>query len=456
MSTIDDPVRSGSAPGDAPQPLDPGTPALHVAAAELRHADEVLGLVHAMGGHADTTASGFIPAFRAAVTDPRTRALVALAGDTVIGYAEVQRRTLPVVGRTEGWLAALVVHPSRRGEGVGARLLEAAQQAAQDLGGQTMTVDTSSWRTDAHRFYERAGFTRATPAERLVLPLAPAPGEAAPAVGPLPDRSPWPTPEPAVPRDCDPLLAAVVQAAAAAFGDARRRHAPHALAEQVADGADGTPTMRLDALVEAAIAEVADRYRVNLLSEELGLLDHSSAVTVVVDPLDGSANAVAGVPLCATAAVLVRDGRPEEALTCWLDTGRCWAARADRPAAYRTTGRQDLPGAAVSLLRPHARNAAAWWRVAEAAGRVRILSTSCLEAMLVAEGATDAFADAGSDTHRLVDLAAALVAVPAAGGAVIDADGRPIEFHPDLTRRWSGVVAATPALAGQLAATIRG
>jgi len=87
---------------------------------------------------------------------------------------------------------------------------------------------------------------------------------------------------------------------------------------------------------------------------------------------------------------------------------------------------------------------------------VRILSSSCLEAVLVAEGSTDAFADAGTDTHRIVDLAAALVIVPAAGGVVTDASGRPLEIDLDLTRRWSGVVAATPELGEELAATIRG
>ena len=94
--------------------------------------------------------------------------------------------------------------------------------------------------------------------------------------------------------------------------------------------------------------------------------------------------------------------------------------------------------------------------MAARAARIRILSTSCLEAALVAEGSTDGFADAGSDTHRLVDLAAAMVLVPAAGGAVLDSFGRPLEVDPDLTRRWSGVVAATPHLAEELVATISG
>lgn len=269
----------------------------------------------------------------------------------------------------------------------------------------------------------------------------------------------WPVPGPRLPAAADRVLAAATEAAVAAFRAARSAYDRAGLAEKVQMGADGTPSMRLDVLVETAVAEVAAAHRVNLLSEEVGFVDNGSAVTLVTDPVDGTANAAAGVPLSAFAAALVLDGTPVEALTCWLDTGRCWHAVAGQPSPYRTTGRTELDGAAVSLLRPHPGNpdaAAAWWRVAGRAARVRILSTSCLEAALVAEGSTDAFADAGTDTHRIVDLAAAMVIVPAAGGVVLDAAGRRLEIDPDLTRRWSGVVAATPQLGEELAAAVRG
>jgi myo-inositol-1(or 4)-monophosphatase len=269
----------------------------------------------------------------------------------------------------------------------------------------------------------------------------------------------WPVPGPRLPAAADRVLAAATEAAVAAFRAARSAYDRAGLAEKVQMGADGTPSMRLDVLVETAVAEVAAAHRVNLLSEEVGFVDNGSAVTLVTDPVDGTANAAAGVPLSAFAAALVLDGTPVEALTCWLDTGRCWHAVAGQPSPYRTTGRTELDGAAVSLLRPHPGNpdaAAAWWRVAGRAARVRILSTSCLEAALVAEGSTDAFADAGTDTHRIVDLAAAMVIVPAAGGVVLDAAGRRLEIDSDLTRRWSGVVAATPQLGEELAAAVRG
>ena len=265
----------------------------------------------------------------------------------------------------------------------------------------------------------------------------------------------WPVPEPQLPESVHPVLAEAARAAAEAFRAARARYGRAALAEKVQMGADGTPTMRLDILVDTAVADVANRHRVNLLSEEIGVIDNGSAVTLVVDPVDGTANAAAGVPLSAFAGVVAVDGTATEALTCWYDTGPCWHAVAGRPVPYRTSGRSRLDGAAVSLLRPHGDDDAAWWRVAKRAARVRILSTSCLEAALVAEGSTDAFADAGSDTHRIMDLAAAMVMVPAAGGAVLDVAGRPLEIDTDLRRRWSGVVAATPALAEEMVHTLQ-
>ncbi len=263
------------------------------------------------------------------------------------------------------------------------------------------------------------------------------------------------TPDGSVPMHI--ALEAAAKAARSAFDDARWRFGRAELAEEVGLGADGTPTMRIDAIVEEAILDATATLGVNVLSEEAGFVDVGSAVTLVVDPVDGSANAAAGLQLCCFSAALAVDDTFTEALTVWLASGDRWGVRAGEPVRWSTSGRSGLDGAAVSLLRPQPARpgpAAAWWRIAERAARVRVLGCTTLDAAFVAQGSIDAFADAGSDTHRLVDLAAALLLVPAAGGAVIDALGRPIELDLDLTRRWSGVVAATPALAEELATTI--
>lgn len=251
-----------------------------------------------------------------------------------------------------------------------------------------------------------------------------------------------------------PALMAALEAAVGAYRTARERHSREELAAiALPEGADGTPTMLVDVLVEDAIIDAALRHHVNVLSEERGWVDSGSAVTLVIDPVDGSANAAAGVPLSCFSAAVAVDGVFTEAVTCWLHTGERWWSDG-RPGSLRTSGRTSVDQAAVSLLRPHPRNTDAWLRVASRAARVRVLGCSTLDAVLVATGASDAFVDAGSDTHRLVDLAAAAVLVPAAGGVVVDAFGRPIELDLDLTRRWSGVVAASHELADELCALV--
>jgi myo-inositol-1(or 4)-monophosphatase len=258
-----------------------------------------------------------------------------------------------------------------------------------------------------------------------------------------------------------PVFAASANAAVASLAHAQATLTRAELEADTGMGADGTPTMHLDRLVEAAIVDATSPFGVNVLSEEVGFIDRGSALTLVVDPVDGSANAAADVPIaCYSAALVNEHGTFIEAATVWLETGRCWAGTADgrvrSPGRWGTTGRTSLDGAAVSLLRPHPHTRDEWWRVVERAKRVRILSCTTIEAMFVLQGSIDAFADAGSDTHRLVDLAAACVVLPTVGGVVIDVHGRPIVFDVDLTKRWSGICAATPALAEEIAATVIG
>lgn len=254
--------------------------------------------------------------------------------------------------------------------------------------------------------------------------------------------------------ELDGVLAVVCASADEAYRSALASHSHRELAALVADGADGTPTMRIDVLVESAIVDALAAFGVNVLSEEAGFIDRGSARTVVVDPVDGSANAAAGVPVCAVSAALAVDGRFTEAATRLLGTDRVWSARVGDDRGLRTSGRRDLRGADLSLLRPRDGTKAAWNRLASAAERVRVLGCSTLDAALVAAGSVDAFVDPGGEVHRLVDLAAAAVMVPAAGGVVTDVHRRPVELDLDLTRRWSGVVAATPELADAIIAMV--
>jgi len=250
-----------------------------------------------------------------------------------------------------------------------------------------------------------------------------------------------------------PVLAAALAAATGAYRSALATYPRDELARDIGLGGDGTPTTRLDELVDTAVLDAVTPFGVNVLSEEIGWVDRGSAMTLVVDPLDGTANATAGVPICAFAGALAVDGVFVEGLVSWLDLGRRWhARRGDR--AVTVTRRTALAGGSVSMLRPRPETLAAWTRVASRADRVRVLGSSVIEACLVVDGAVDAFVDCGGEVHRLVDLAASKVIVEAAGGVLRDVHGRPIEFDIDLTRRWSGIAACSPEMADDIARVV--
>lgn len=250
-------------------------------------------------------------------------------------------------------------------------------------------------------------------------------------------------------------LDTAADAAYRAYWDAQQRFTPAERGTDVMQGADGTPSKHIDVFVEEAILEAVAPTGINVLSEERGWLDHGSAFTLVMDPVDGTANAAAGVPLSCFSAAIAEDHTFTHAMTSWLHTDDRWTASIAE-SHHRVSATTSVADAAVSMLRPHASNVGAWNRVAAQAKRIRVLGCSTMDGALVATGASDAFVDAGSDTHRIMDIAAAAVLVPASGGVVRDLHDRPIEFDTDLTRRWSGIVASSDRLAQELIDLIQG
>ncbi len=91
--------------------------------------------------------------------DPETGSFAALTEDgTVVGTATVRRAACPWrPDRSDGWrLRGMATAPERRGQGVGARLLDAVVAHLVRNGGGLLWCHA---RTPARAFYERAGFT---------------------------------------------------------------------------------------------------------------------------------------------------------------------------------------------------------------------------------------------------------------------------------------------------------
>lgn len=87
-------------------------------------------------------------------------ALVAeLAGD-VVGFVDLELRMRLNHRGPEAWIGELIVARGRRGSGVGTALLRAAEVRARAAGCWGVTLESANWREDAHRFYEREGWTQ--------------------------------------------------------------------------------------------------------------------------------------------------------------------------------------------------------------------------------------------------------------------------------------------------------
>ncbi|TIP03433.1 MAG: GNAT family N-acetyltransferase [Mesorhizobium sp.] len=103
-------------------------------------------------------AQPYLNAFAAIDRDPNQ--LLAVAdGDGVIGTLQITFLAgLSQRGAWCGQIEAVRVASSRRGEGLGQRLLEWAIDKCRERGCRVVQLTTNKSRTDAHRFYERLGF----------------------------------------------------------------------------------------------------------------------------------------------------------------------------------------------------------------------------------------------------------------------------------------------------------
>ncbi|MEV7288189.1 GNAT family N-acetyltransferase [Streptomyces sp. NPDC093252] len=102
----------------------------------------------------------YLTAFERIAADPHQHLVVAVREDRVIGT--LQLTVVPGLSRrgaTRSIIEAVRIHADERGSGLGSRLIEWAVAESREQGCQLVQLTSDSTRTDAHRFYERLGFT---------------------------------------------------------------------------------------------------------------------------------------------------------------------------------------------------------------------------------------------------------------------------------------------------------
>ncbi|KUN10317.1 GNAT family acetyltransferase [Streptomyces yokosukanensis] len=92
--------------------------------------------------------------------DPNQSLVVAVREDRVIGT--LQLTIIPGLshrGAVRALIEAVRIHADERGSGLGSQLIEWAIDASRQRGCLMVQLTSDKTRTDAHRFYERLGFS---------------------------------------------------------------------------------------------------------------------------------------------------------------------------------------------------------------------------------------------------------------------------------------------------------
>ncbi|MFG2814616.1 GNAT family N-acetyltransferase [Streptomyces sp. NPDC048410] len=112
----------------------------------------------------------YLSAFERLDIDPNQHLVVAVRDGRVIGT--LQLTIIPGLSRkgaTRSLIEAVRVHADERGSGLGSELIEWAVDTSRRLGCHLVQLTSDKTRTDAHRFYERLGFTASHEGFKLSL-----------------------------------------------------------------------------------------------------------------------------------------------------------------------------------------------------------------------------------------------------------------------------------------------
>ncbi len=128
----------------------------------------------AIGGHGDTTDDAAMPLYRAAfkaiAASPNDRLHVAVLGGEIVGTFQTTLVTsLTGRGGRNMVIEAVQTREDMRGRGIGAAMIEHAIAEARRLGCRKVQLTSNMARTDAHRFYERLGFSKSHAGFKLTL-----------------------------------------------------------------------------------------------------------------------------------------------------------------------------------------------------------------------------------------------------------------------------------------------
>lgn len=202
------------------------------------------------------------------------------------------------------------------------------------------------------------------------------------------------------------------------------------LGEDLGIGADGTPTKLIDDIAEQTCLRVLKEngMNMNVLSEEAGFIDNKAEKTLVIDPIDGTHNAIKGIPFYSLSLAVGESKLSDVKLglvrnlvtgdTYWAEKGK-GAFLNERKIKVRKYDPKD----AMFAVYIGERATQSALKTAKLPRRGRALGCASLEMCMVASGAFDVYYlnyFPAKYSMRVIDIAASTIILREAGGEVFN------------------------------------
>jgi fructose-1,6-bisphosphatase/inositol monophosphatase family enzyme len=217
-------------------------------------------------------------------------------------------------------------------------------------------------------------------------------------------------------------------------------------------GADGTPTQWIDRYAEDIVLDMVADTKINILSEERGYIDKGGEYTLVLDPIDGTRNAIHNIPFFAISLAIGKEklGDVRYGLVRNIPTGDTYSAEKGKGAYLNDTKiqvTQDLLNPIISPVLGPSGNIKNYSFLQNY--NIRSMGSAALEMCLVASGSILAYLN-GNELLRSIDIAAATLIVREAKGEVYNAQWEKLDMPLTLKKRTSVLAVSSPTLKGKL------
>ena len=203
----------------------------------------------------------------------------------------------------------------------------------------------------------------------------------------------------------------------------------------------------LDTVADAAVLPLLVETGAAVVSEESGRHGpDDAALTIVVDPVDGSTNCARGIPYWSISLCALDSEGPLCAFVANQATGERFTAIRGKGA---WCGDRPVRSSAVTRLEDSVIAFAGMPRERLPWKQFRALGSAALTLCDVADGRVDGFVDGLGGMHRPWDYLGGLLICEEAGATVVDAKGRDLVTADEEARR-TLLAASTPELLERL------